>query len=82
MNISIELDRDNDQLYVLFRPGHEGKGSVAKTVRFTDDVVADLDAEGNIIGLDPSQASKTLGIADLDQLSVAVAVGSAGKIKS
>ncbi len=82
MNISIELDRDNDQLYVHFRADYEGKGSVAKTVHLTDDVVADLDAEGKLIGLDLSQASKILGMTDLDQLSVAVAVGSAGRVKS
>ena len=75
MEISIELDRENDQLYLLFRPDAVIKGSVARTVRLTEDVVADLDADGRLIGLDVSQASKMLGIKDLERLSVAVAMG-------
>ena len=75
MEISIELDRENDQLYLLFRPDAVIKGRVARTVRLTEDVVADLDADGRLIGLDVSQASKMLGIKDLERLSVAVAMG-------
>ena len=82
MNISIELDRESDQLYVLFRADGALKASVAKTVRLTDNVVADLDAEGKLIGLDVSQASEALGIEDLEQLSVAVAVGGGKRQKA
>ena len=78
MNISIELDRENDQLYILFRPGAQLKGIVAKTIRLTEDMVADLDAEGRVVGLDLAQASKILGIQDLEGLSVAIAL-SGGK---
>ena len=82
MEISIELDRENDQLYLLFRPDAVTKGSVAKTVRLTEDVVADLDADGRLIGLDVSQASKMLGIQDLERLSVAVAMGGGRRARS
>lgn len=82
MEISIELDRENDQLYLLFRPETVVKGSVAKTVRLTDDVVGDLDADGRLIGLDVSQAAKMLGIEDLDRLSVAVAMGGGWRARS
>ncbi|MBI2886755.1 MAG: DUF2283 domain-containing protein [Chloroflexi bacterium] len=82
MNISIELDRESDQLYVLFRAAGALKGSVAKTVRLTENVVADLDADGKLIGLDVSRASEALGIEDLEQLSVAVAVGGGKRHKA
>ena len=82
MEISIELDRENDQLYLLFRPGAVIKGSIAKTVRLTEDVVGDLDADGRLIGLDVSQASKMLGIEDLERLSVAVAIGGGRRARS
>lgn len=74
MDISIEMDRENDLLYVLFRGVAAERGVVAKTIRLTDAVVADLDAEGRLIGLDIVRASKTLGLVDLERLSVAVAV--------
>lgn len=79
MNISIELDQENDQLYVLFRPSVALGGIVAKTVRLTEHVVADLDAEGRLVGLDVAQASKILDIPDLQRLSVEVAVGKGSK---
>ena len=74
MDISIEVDRENDLMYVLFRGVTAERGVVAKTVRLTDDVGADLDEDGRLIGLDIARASKMLGLADLQRLSVAVAV--------
>ncbi len=82
MTISIELDREHDQLYILLRAGATEKGSVAKSARLTADVVADFDAEGRLIGLDVSDTSKVLGLADLEQLAVAVAVGGSKRAKA
>ena len=79
MDTTIELDREHDQLYMLFRPDAGTRRSVAKTVRLSDDVVADLDAEGRLVGLDVEQASRVLGRADIDRLSVAVAMTSSRK---
>jgi len=74
MAISIEVDRENDQLYLLLRDDGTVRGSVARSVRLTDDVVADLDANGQLVGLDLTQASKVLGI-ELDALAVSVNFG-------
>lgn len=74
MAISIEVDREHDQLYLLLRDGGVSRGSVARSVRLTDDVVADLDADGRLVGLDLTQASKALG-ADLEALALSVSFG-------
>ena len=74
MAISIEVDREHDQLYLLLRESEVIKGSVAQSVRLTDHVVADLDADGRLIGLDFIQASKALGV-NLDTFAVSVNFG-------
>lgn len=71
MAISIEVDREHDQLYLLLRESDVIKGSVARSIRLADDVVADLDAEGRLVGLDLTQASRVLGV-DLNTFAVSV----------
>ncbi len=72
MAITIEVDKENDQLYLLLRDEGAEAGSVARSIRLSDDVVADLDAEGNLLGLDLGRASTLLGIDVLDRLVVTV----------
>ena len=79
MKITIQLDRENDQLYVLFRPEVELKGVAARTVKLTEEILVDLDAEGTLVGLDIAEASRFLGIESLDDISVAVAFSGSKK---
>lgn len=71
----IEVDREHDQLYLLLKESPVIKGSVARSIRLTEEVAADLDAEGNLVGLDVNQAAKILGLEDLGELTVAVSFG-------
>ena len=61
MQITIQPDRDNDQLYVALSSRALGAGAVVRTVRVTEDVALDFDKEGRVVGLDIANASKALG---------------------
>ncbi len=74
MNITIQADKDNDQLYVLFRAEKDLAGIVAKTKKLTDNLYVDLDSEGKLVGIEIWQASKTLG-ANIEEIGLDALVG-------
>jgi uncharacterized protein YuzE len=87
MQIIIQPDRDNDQLYVALSSRVLEAGAVARTVRVTEDVALDFDREGRVVGLDIMNASKALGerIQDIRMdalVSVKEAAGLVGVQKS
>jgi len=64
----IEIDRDHDLAYILLRPELRGepRAVVARSTRAAEDVVLDLDEDGQLIGIELLNASARL---DLDKLS-------------
>lgn len=62
MNINIQLDRDNDQIYILFREEEDLAGIAAKTVKLSSNIFMDVDREGRLVGIEIWQASKLLGM--------------------
>ena len=61
MDIAVQPDHDNDSLYVAFGAGALSRGSVAKSVRVTEDVTFDFDKNGRLLGLDVMNAADILG---------------------
>jgi uncharacterized protein YuzE len=47
-------DREADALYVYVAPD---RGPIARTVRMTDDVMVDIDADGQIVGVEVLHAA-------------------------
>ena len=74
MAIGIQVDRENDQLYLRLRD-EAASQRVAKTIPLADGVLADLDGEGRLVGLDFTEASRALGLQQLDDLAIAVSFG-------
>ena len=61
MQITVQSDPDNDQVYVALSGRALEAGAVVKTVRATEDVALDFDKEGRLLGVDIMNASKVLG---------------------
>ena len=61
MQITVQPDPDNDQVYVALSGRALEAGAVVKTVRATEDVALDFDKEGRLLGVDIMNASKVLG---------------------
>jgi prophage regulatory protein len=74
MKITIQPDRDNDQLYLAFSGLAIEAGVVGRTIRVTDDVALDFDKEGRVIGLDIGNASQVLG-ESIDEVRLDALVG-------
>jgi superfamily II DNA or RNA helicase/uncharacterized protein YuzE len=63
----IEIDRDHDLAYILLRPELRGQPrGVARSSRVAEDIVLDLDENGQLIGIELLNASARL---DLDKIS-------------
>lgn len=63
----IEIDRDHDLAYILLRPElRDRAGAVATSIRAAEDIVLDLDANGQLVGIELLNASSRL---DLDSVS-------------
>jgi uncharacterized protein YuzE len=59
----IELDRENDVAYILVRPElRDQPRKVAQSVRVAGDIVLDLDADGQLIGIELLKASSRLDL--------------------
>ncbi|MDP2210851.1 MAG: DUF2283 domain-containing protein [Candidatus Aquicultor sp.] len=80
MNITIQADKDNDQLYILFRENKELAGIAAETKRLADNLYLDVDSEGRLVGIEIWQASKTLG-ASIEDIGLDSLVGVAEAAK-
>jgi ATP-dependent helicase HepA len=63
----IEIDRDHDLAYILLRPELRGQPrGVARSTRVAEDIVLDVDENGQLIGIELLNASARL---DLDKIS-------------
>lgn len=76
MNIHLQIDRENDQIYLAFQsPGDEAKAVVSTTVEVAPDVHADFDAAGCLVGIDIGNVSAVLPNGDLSVVSIDQLVG-------
>ena len=66
-----DYDKDTDSLYI-----HFARGAGVDTVVINDEVVADIDATGQLIGLDIQHASR---IADLAHVTLDGFVATIGR---
>ncbi len=63
----IEIDREHDLAYILLRPElRDQPGGVAQSIRVAEDIVLDLDGNGQLVGIELLNASARL---DLDNVS-------------
>lgn len=63
----VDVDRDRDLAYILLRPELRDRTAVvARSVRVADDVVLDLDANDQLVGIELLRASSRL---DLDRIT-------------
>ena len=60
MKITVQADRENDQLYVALSEHALDAGSVARSVRVTDDIALDFDSADKLVGIDIMNASEHL----------------------
>lgn len=64
----VEIDRDRDLAYILLRPELRDKpGGVARSVRVADDIVLDLDANGQLVGIELLQASARIDLSTVSE---------------
>lgn len=62
----IDIDREHDLAYILLRPElRNQRGSVARSQRIGDDIVLDLDKQGQLIGIELLNASTRLDMANV-----------------
>jgi uncharacterized protein YuzE len=61
MKITVQADRENDQLYVALSERALDANAVEKTVRVNDDIALDFDAAGKLLGVEVMNASERLG---------------------
>jgi uncharacterized protein YuzE len=62
MKITVQADRENDQLYVALSKDAFNAGSVARSVRVTDDIALDFDSGNKLVGIDVINASRRIGL--------------------
>ena len=68
MRSFVDVDRHHDVAYILLRPELRDRAAVvARSIRVAEDVVLDLDAEDQLIGIELLRASSRL---DVDRLTV------------
>lgn len=67
----VELDRERNLAYILLRPElRDQPGGVARSVRVAEDVVLDLDANGQLIGIEFLNASSRLDLSSVGKVGV------------
>lgn len=72
----IEIDRDHDVAYILLRPELRGQPrSVARSVRVAEDIVLDLDENGQLIGIELLNASARLDLNNISEGTADLIVG-------
>jgi len=74
MKISVESDKENDLLYLSIGERALEAGSVAKTVRVSDDIFIDLDKEQRLLGIEVLNASKVVS-GDPGKLEIDALIG-------
>ncbi|MBW2979257.1 DUF2283 domain-containing protein [Candidatus Woesearchaeota archaeon] len=63
--MEISYDKEADAMYIEFR-----KGKFAKNKKIDDFTIIDLDAEGNILGIELLEVSKRIPIESLTEIHV------------
>ena len=59
----IEIDRKHDLAYIRIRPElRDQPGAVKRSKRVTEDIVLDLDADGQLVGIELLNASSCLEV--------------------
>jgi superfamily II DNA or RNA helicase/uncharacterized protein YuzE len=72
----VEIDRERDLAYILLRPELRDKpGGVARSVRVADDIVLDLDVNGQLVGIELLQASARIDISTVSEGRADLIVG-------
>ena len=74
MKITVQADRENDQIYVAFSEHTLDAGSIARSVRVTDDIALDFDSHDKLVGIDVMNASDHLD-APVDEIEFSELVG-------
>ncbi len=74
MKITVQADRENNQLYVALSERALDTNVVEKTVRVNDDIALDFDAAGKLLGVDVANASAHLD-SGVDQIEFGELVG-------
>ena len=64
----IEFDRKHDLAYILIRPElRDQPGAVKRSMRAAEDIVLDLDADGQLIGIELLNASSRLDLSKISE---------------
>ena len=72
----IEIDRKHDVAYILLRPElRDQPGAVARSMRVAEDIVLDLDANGQLIGIELLNASSRLDLSNISEGPAELIVG-------
>lgn len=72
----IEIDRDHDLAYILLRPELRGQPrGVARSTRVAEDIVLDLDENGQLIGIELLNASSRLDLSKISERTTDLIVG-------
>ena len=81
MKLTLDADRDNDQLYISLARNRARSPKVARTERVGDDIALDFDESGRLVGIDIMNASEVIGGSLNDfQLDQLVGVKEAAKL--
>src|SRR5437879_5446187 len=65
----IEIDREHDVAYILLRPELRDRRRGGQSLRVADDIVLDLDASGQLIGIELLNASSRLDLSTAGETS-------------
>jgi uncharacterized protein YuzE len=76
----VEIDREHDLAYIRLRPELRERSRGGQSVRVAEDIVLDLDAEGQLIGIELLKASSRLDLSTAETTGDLI-VGVLGKEK-
>lgn len=72
----IEIDREHDLAYILLRPElRDRRGGVARSMRVAEDIVVDLDENGQLVGIELLNASSRLDLTNISEGTGELIVG-------
>src|SRR5437588_9455025 len=72
----IEVDREHDLAYILLRPElRDRRGGVTRSMRVAEDIVIDLDENGQLIGIELLNASSRLDLTNISEGTAELIVG-------
>src|SRR5262245_27389126 len=72
----IEIDREHDLAYILLRPERrDHPRGLARSMRVAEDIVLDLDENGQLIGIELLNASSRLDLSNISEGASELIVG-------